>query len=386
MPITTGYVASSYLLPDPYFNGGDAVNTISYGGKTYRKHTFSSVGSSTLSMVYAGIVNYAIVGGGGSGGAFYGGGGGAGAFYTGTIGISSSQTVATGAGGGNVGQEDGYDQLGTFNITAPASLTNSSYTFTIPTGLSVIIGASLNIQSQNASIDSRTVTSYNSTTGTLVTSTGTYNGSTTAGSWQLIVLGQRRGISGNPSSIGSLVVAPGGGGGGCSKDFEISAARTGGSGGGSGAEPFTANVRSGAASTGGGNSGGSSYGAGAGGGGGYGSVGASATSLENGANGGSGTSVDILGTTYRLAAGGGGSTSFSIGTANGSGGLVSGVKIGGDGGSVFSPTYSFAQPGVANTGSGGGGWGVGQGGAPPGYNSSGAGGSGLVIIWYEINV
>jgi hypothetical protein len=203
MPITTGYVASSYLLPDPYFNGGDAVNTISYGGKTYRKHTFSSVGSSTLSMVYAGIVNYAIVGGGGSGGAFYGGGGGAGAFYTGTIGISSSQTVATGAGGGNVGQEDGYDQLGTFNITAPASLTNSSYTFTIPTGLSVIIGASLSIQSQNASIDSRTVTSYNSATGALVTSTGTYNGSTTAGSWQLIVLGQRRGISGNPSSIGS---------------------------------------------------------------------------------------------------------------------------------------------------------------------------------------
>lgn len=388
MPITTGYVASSYLLPDPYFNGGDAVNTISYGGKTYRKHTFSSVGSSTLSMVYPGIVNYAIVGGGGSGGGYQGGGGGAGALYTGTVGIPSSQAVATGAGGSNVGQYEGYSELGPFNITAPASLTNSSYTFTIPTGLSVIIGASLFIASQNATIDNRTVTSYNSVTGALVTSTGTYNGFTTAGSWTLTVYGQRRGISGNPSSIGSLVVAPGGGGGGCGKDYEISAPRTGGSGGGAGSEPGTTNVRSGAASTGGGNAGGSSYGAGAGGGGGYGSAGANASSsTQSGGNGGSGVSIDILGTTYRLAAGGGGSADPNGPGSLGDGGSVSGVKIGGDSGGLYTATpLRVAQPGVANTGSGGGGWGVGQFGAPEGFNTSGAGGSGLVMIWYEISV
>jgi len=392
MPITTGYVASSYLLPDPYFNGGDAVNTISYGGKTYRKHTFSTVGSSTLSMVYPGIVNYAIVGGGGSGGAWYGGGGGAGAFYTGSIGVSSSQTIVTGAGADNIGQQDGYGGS-SFNISAPGALYTGSFNITVTTGLSPTIGGSVFLNNVDGGISDRTITSYNPTTGLMGISSGSVYGTYSTSQWSMTIFAQVRGKNGSLSSIGSLIVAAGGGGGGATKDVEISAARTGGSGGGSGAEPYTTNVRSGAASTGGGNAGGSSYGAGAGGGGGYGSVGASATSSQSGANGGSGTSVGILGTTYRLAAGGGGSTVSGSGATNGLGGYVTGVKIGGDAGSVLplsSPpyyTYSAAQPGVANTGSGGGGWGLGDpDGFPSGYLSSGAGGSGLVMIWYEINV
>jgi hypothetical protein len=401
MPITTGYVASSYLLPDPYFNGGDAVNTISYGGKTYRKHTFSTVGSATLSMVYAGIVNYAIVGGGGSGGGLYGGGGGAGALYTGSIGITSSQSIVVGSGGANVDQEGGYDGS-SLTVADPGSLSTGQITVTTQTGLAPTIGGSVSLDGAAPANNAlrhytteRTIVSYNSVSGQLVISSGGVLGSYESGLiWTLDIKKQLRGRNGGVSSIGSLVSAAGGGGGGATKDVVISTPRTGGSGGGAGSDyTIAGSVSSGAASTGGGNAGGNSYGGGAGGGGGYGSVGANATSNENGANGGSGTALDILGTTYRLAAGGGGSTVFKEDASVGSGGLASGVKVGGDAGSVIylsvSPyiIFPYAQPGVANTGSGGGGWGFGQSnGAPPGLLSSGAGGSGLVIVWYEVNV
>jgi hypothetical protein len=352
-------------------------------------------------MVYAGIVNYAIVGGGGSGGGLYGGGGGAGALYTGSIGITSSQSIVVGSGGANVDQEGGYDGS-SLTVADPGSLSTGQITVTTQTGLAPTIGGSVSLDGAAPANNAlrhytteRTIVSYNSVSGQLVISSGGVLGSYESGLiWTLDIKKQLRGRNGGVSSIGSLVSAAGGGGGGATKDVVISTPRTGGSGGGAGSDyTIAGSVSSGAASTGGGNAGGNSYGGGAGGGGGYGSVGANATSNENGANGGSGTALDILGTTYRLAAGGGGSTVFKEDASVGSGGLASGVKVGGDAGSVIylsvSPyiIFPYAQPGVANTGSGGGGWGFGQSnGAPPGLLSSGAGGSGLVMIWYEINV
>lgn len=94
MPARHGLISSSVNMP--YFTGG----TISTSGG-YRYHTFTTTGSSTLTLVHPGTIEYLIVGGGGGGGGTEEGtgGGGGGGVLTGSIWVSSDSNVIVGAGG-----------------------------------------------------------------------------------------------------------------------------------------------------------------------------------------------------------------------------------------------------------------------------------------------
>ena len=86
---------------------GGTETVITVGADTYRVHTFTSVGTSTLTVTYGGLVEYLIVAGGGGGSKICGGGGGAGGMLTGTaaasIGANSIVVGGGGAGGGAAG-------------------------------------------------------------------------------------------------------------------------------------------------------------------------------------------------------------------------------------------------------------------------------------------
>lgn len=190
------------------------------------------------------------------------------------------------------------------------------------------------------------------------------------------------GSDGGSSSIGTSVVAPGGGGGG---GYTSKSARNGGSGGGVGRDNgiggvsgtaglgnATGTVPSGG--TGLGNNGGTATctgttgwcGGGGGGGasaaGGNGSGNSSQGASEVPGNGGAGSANDITGSSVTYAGGGGGGR-HSTGTQS------TGGSGGGGGGGTGTGNGSSA---TANTGSGGGGAGSG--------GTGGAGGSGIVVI------
>lgn len=94
MPARHGLISSSVNMP--YFTGG----TISTSDG-YRYHRFTTTGSSTLTLVHPGTIEYLIVGGGGGGGGTYEGtgGGGGGGVLTGSIWVSSNSSIVVGAGG-----------------------------------------------------------------------------------------------------------------------------------------------------------------------------------------------------------------------------------------------------------------------------------------------
>jgi len=175
-----------------------------------------------------------------------------------------------------------------------------------------------------------------------------------------------RGLPGSDSSIGSTVVAIGGGSGGGFYETGV----TGGSGGGGGGNAGTSGAAgiSGQGNSGGNGTAASSNSAG-GGGGGAGSSGANASG-NNGGAGGAGSNAHLswanvtgTGVSGLFAGGGGGSRSYS-GGSNGAGGSGGGGAGGGSAGTI-------------NTGSGGGG----------NFNggASGAGGSGIIIVRYPVS-
>ena len=85
---------------------GGTETTYTDGGITYKVHTFSSTGDSSLVVGNGGSVDYLIVAGGGAGGrgdgtfGSWGGGGGAGGLLTGTtsVAIGTTYTISVGAG------------------------------------------------------------------------------------------------------------------------------------------------------------------------------------------------------------------------------------------------------------------------------------------------
>jgi len=104
----TGLTATLSAGDGPLATGGDTVTDIVVGvNTTYRVHTFTTVGTSSLNVIQGGEFEYLVVGGGGSGGRGLGGGGGAGGYLTSTINRSSgSYLVVVGAGGASITSND----------------------------------------------------------------------------------------------------------------------------------------------------------------------------------------------------------------------------------------------------------------------------------------
>jgi hypothetical protein len=118
--VAKAYDAHNYEL-NAQFNAftvatGGTVSTFDRFGRTYKVHTFTTVGNSTFAVESAASsanLEYLIVAGGGSGGANLGGGGGAGGVLTNVGGTglaitAQNYTITVGAGGASVsGGQDG---------------------------------------------------------------------------------------------------------------------------------------------------------------------------------------------------------------------------------------------------------------------------------------
>ena len=224
--------------------------------------------------------------------------------------------------------------------------------------------------------------------------------SVTANSYQSIIVGAggpalayKQGWNGLNSSLGSLRIAIGGGGGGhASRSDNVTRAGVdGGSGGGASGDwngtgssaAYGLTTQNSTYGYGVGNNGGSGYSGGtwgSGGGGGANGSGQNSTSATNTAGkGGNGITDPIAGTSTCFATGGGGGiyAGYTLGAGGDCGG---GSTVNNNAGSAGSSTTSesFAR---ANTGSGGGG---------NGYNASGAdynggyGASGIIILRYPL--
>ena len=185
--------------------------------------------------------------------------------------------------------------------------------------------------------------------------------------------GRTNGNAGSNSSLGSLIIANGGGYGACY--FNVGG--SGGSGGGGSGDAGTGSGgKAGGSSTTGTLGGGTHYGnaggtgstsaEGCGGGGGAGAVGANGSGNNSGA-GGAGTANSITGSSVTYGGGGGGGGFSGSAGAGGSGGGGAGGASGANG-----------TNGTANLGGGGGG----AGSAVGSVGNSGSGGSGVVIISY----
>jgi len=123
----TGLTAQLLLEDGTLATGGDTTTDITVGEDTYRVHTFTTVGTSSLNVINGGEFEYLVVGGGGGGGSWVGGGGGAGGYRSSVAGESSgggasaesplvltagSYTVTVGAGG-----------VGNRSVTGPSNTT-----------------------------------------------------------------------------------------------------------------------------------------------------------------------------------------------------------------------------------------------------------------------
>ena len=317
---------------------GGSVSSLTVGNDIYAIHSFTSVGSATLSVSIAGnattgsnTIEYMVIGGGGSGGSDMGGGGGAGGYLAGTFtAAATTYNIVVGAGGsGNnsgVGNRRGWEG-----------------------GNSSLIGGSTSLTAFGGGGGASNHDRGNNPAG------GVNNGQT----------------------VGSGGGASGGGGG--AQDNRSPDSAYGGSRRGTGTPSQGKD---------GGTGSGFWYPAGGGG---------SATAgTSNPPKGGAGTLNTILGPSYYWAAGGGGSNYSAFqdnsgGIGGGGGGAannfdnrgVSGINTAQPGGygSINSQTNVPGGDAGANTGSGGGGGSH--------YNSNnygGAGGSGIVVVRYKIGV
>ena len=315
----TGLTAT--LLGDgPLATGGDTTTDITVGADTYRVHTFTTVGTSSLNVIQGGEFEYLVVGGGGGGGMDMGGGGGGGGVLKGTL-VSTPQDYTVTVGGGGTG--------------APAACTGGQpcvHQYTIPA-----------------------TSGGNSSFASLFAIGGGFGGSSYRGYTPGIAGGSGGsggGSSGYNDNAGTFLGGLGTSGQG-NRGGNSTAAYYSGGGGGAGAP--------GADSTNQPNGGigvensilGVSYFWGGGGGG-------ASYSLSTGGNGGNG--------------GGGGG---ALGTTSGGSGLNPGSPGGGGGSNQWANTPGGNAG--ANTGGGGGG-----GSHYNSNNKGGNGGSGIVIVRYKL--
>ncbi|NBP56566.1 type II secretion system protein, partial [bacterium] len=117
----TGLTATLSAGDGPLATGGDTVTDIVVGvNTTYRVHTFTTVGTSSLNVIQGGEFEYLVVGGGGGGSrvnTFGGGGGGAGGLLTGTLSATpQAYTVTVGAGGAGRTSTDGEGTKGSNSV------------------------------------------------------------------------------------------------------------------------------------------------------------------------------------------------------------------------------------------------------------------------------
>ena len=317
----------SYIPP---IATGGTVTNITQGGANYQVHTFTAVGTNTLTVSRSGTVEFLIVAGGGGGGMDMGGGGGGGGVLLGETTVTpQTYTITVGAGGwGAPAGGGGFRGDG----VGPQP---NAHQFTI----------------------------------------GATNGE-------------------NSSALGFTAIGGGFGGSSPYSFTPGAAGGSGGSGGGvSGYNNTRTFLPGGSGTPGQGNKGGDAianiryY---SGGGGGAGAPGVNAPAVPNG---GIGVSSNILGTNYFWGGGGGGSA-YSVspggnGGIGGGGGGAVGTTFGGaglnngSGGGGGSPNSQTNRPGGnagANTGGGGGG-----GSHYNRTNQGGNGGSGIVVIRYRIS-
>lgn len=110
--------------------GGDIITNSFINGQMYRIHTFTTVGTSTLTVVRGGSFECLVVAGGGSGGrgetaVAWGGGGGGGGFLEGNMSLAAGTfSILVGAGG----------ILPTSNLVSGNSGQNSSFNSAIALG------------------------------------------------------------------------------------------------------------------------------------------------------------------------------------------------------------------------------------------------------------
>ena len=92
---------------------GGTVTDITVGADTYRVHTFTTVGTSSLNVIQGGELEYLVVGGGGAGGpTYHGAGGGAGGYRSSVIGEMS--------GGGSMAEPSLTINSGSYQVTVGA--------------------------------------------------------------------------------------------------------------------------------------------------------------------------------------------------------------------------------------------------------------------------
>ena len=128
--IETAYDEHNYVLAEnaytPTVATGGTTTEVVENGRTWKVHTFSTVGTTSFTVSTVGSENYfeylvVAGGGGGSQGLYHGGGGGAGGFLEGTLTnlTATSYTVTVGAGGlgGTNGQNGGNSVFGAVTAT-----------------------------------------------------------------------------------------------------------------------------------------------------------------------------------------------------------------------------------------------------------------------------
>jgi hypothetical protein len=302
--------------------GGTSTSDITIpGGRSYRVHRFTTVGTSNFVVSAVGSdsnIQYLIVGGGGSGGSYVGGGGGAGGVLTGTRTLTSGTfPVVVGNGAAGVGSLS-VSQVIVGNTGGPSSVF----------GLTAAGGGGGGVYADGAG------TSGGSGGGAGGFQSGTGSGGAASPAGQGNVGGNTGLGQGRPRGFTG---GGGGGGAGTAGGISIDSLNQGGDGGQGISTTITG------------------------------------TTLFFGGGGGGGNFADGSRPGNGGAGGGGGGGSNSRGTFGAGGGQA--LTTGGNGFSSGDPNHRGGNGG-ANTGGGGGG--VGH------HGLSGDGGSGVVILRYPI--
>jgi len=311
----TGFVGETFIEA----TGGTATES-----GNFKIHTFTGPGTFTVSALSDSspnnVVDYLVVGGGGSGG----------------FGVRNYQSGGGGGAGGY--RESPGTATGCYSVS--------------PRGASPAVALPVSVQGYPIAVGAGGATSTEPANSTQSGSSSSFSTITSAG-----------GGGGGIYPANGIGVAGASGGGGGSRNTPSPGSHTVG---GAGNTPSVTPAQG----TDGGDGNATAYGSGnphnGGGGGGATVAGTDATGPQSGPGGTGGTS-SINGTpTQRSGGGGGGSQKDTVGAATGGGGAGG---LNGDG-----------NAGTANTGGGGGGGGQGPSGAEA---DGGAGGSGIVIIRYK---
>ena len=403
--VTGGSGGNSALLQNtqPTTMTGGTTTYTNVGSTTYEVHTFTGIGSNTLTVAGAAAANvdYLVVGAGGGGGNTMGGGGGAGGVLTGTTtfaagsynmnigtgGSGAATRMVVGSNGGNTTLVSGTQPVtmsgGTVTYNTVGSTTYEVHTFTAvgASSLTVAGGTASRVEylvvgggggggysigggggagGYRSSVTGETSGGNAVAETPLVLPSGSYPVTVGAGG-----LGGASGTNGSPSTFATVTSVGGG-----------QSSAVGGSGGGS--FSWGGGGAGGAGTAGQGNAGGAASTSAAGqsstgGGGGAGGAGSAGSACAPGA-GGAGKTTMITGTPLTLAGGGGGGSYYNECTAWGGGGAAGGGT--GGGGPVGNASYKNGGNATANTGSGGGGAAALS--AVPGNGGNGA--SGIVIV------